>query len=115
MSIGVLFSITSDDSAQLAAQRGNDEAIRVYVEDVIEERDDQEHLADLDKAWDALHRCLTDGALAPGGGYGPVSKAVLGGRSLTGGDDYIVLSQCASTPPSPSGDEPSAYSTRGAS
>jgi hypothetical protein len=41
-----------------------------------------------DKAWDAIHRCLTDGTLS----YGPTPshKCVLGSGSLHEGDDYIV-------------------------
>lgn len=41
-----------------------------------------------DKAWDGIHRCLTDGTLAPG--EGPLSKFILGGKSIHEGDDYII-------------------------
>jgi len=44
---------------------------------------------DTDKAWDALHRCLTDGTLDPDGGAYPLSHTVLGGRYLH--DDYYVV------------------------
>jgi hypothetical protein len=40
------------------------------------------------KAWDAIHRCLTDGSLNTG--QGPLSFAILGGKSLYAGDDYII-------------------------
>lgn len=44
---------------------------------------------DTDKAWDAIHRCLTDGGLDPDGGEYPLSHVVLGGRHLH--DEYHVV------------------------
>jgi hypothetical protein len=44
--------------------------------------------AEIDKAWDAIHRALTDGTLEPGAF--PLGRAILGGRQLHRGDDYIV-------------------------
>jgi hypothetical protein len=44
---------------------------------------------DTDKAWDAMHRCLTDGTLSPDAGEYPLNHAVLGGRHLHG-DCYVV-------------------------
>jgi hypothetical protein len=40
--------------------------------EAIEEAWDLDHLAESDKAWDAIHRCLTDGQLDAGGGTGRV-------------------------------------------
>ena len=45
---------------------------------------------DTDKAWDAIHRCLTDGYLGLDNGSYPLKAAVLGGRHLHNGEDYIV-------------------------
>ncbi len=42
----------------------------------------------VDKAWDAIHRCLTDGTLDPG--EGPLAKFVLGGKSLYDGMEHIL-------------------------
>jgi hypothetical protein len=43
-----------------------------------------------DKAWDALHRCLSDGTLDLAGGSFPLSHVVLGGMQLYEGEDYVV-------------------------
>ncbi len=42
-------------------------------------------------AWDAIHRCLTEGELDPAGGDFPLSHAVLGGKPLHQGDDYAAV------------------------
>lgn len=64
-----------------------------YLEQVIEERyfaGPRELVAESDKSWDAMHRALSDGTLAPDGGRYPLDHVVLGGRSLYAGDDYIM-------------------------
>ena len=43
---------------------------------------------ELDKSWDAIHRCLTDGTLKPG--QPPLSLAILGGQRLDDGRDFIM-------------------------
>jgi hypothetical protein len=43
-----------------------------------------------DKAWDALHRCVSDGTLWSDGGTYPLSHVVLGGRQLHEGEERIV-------------------------
>jgi hypothetical protein len=47
-------------------------------------------LAECDKAWDALHRCLTDGKLEYGNGPYPLNHCVLSPQQLHRGDDYII-------------------------
>jgi hypothetical protein len=65
-----------------------------YVLDELEEHDlgsDRKHAAETDKAWDAIHRALTDGTLShhdPKYHYGHV---ILGGESLYSEDDYAAL------------------------
>ena len=58
------------------------------LQEEIEERWDQEWLCETDKAWDAIHRCLTDGRLADDGTI--LGKCILGGLQLHSGGDYIV-------------------------
>lgn len=55
---------------------------------VREECWDSEWLAEVDKSWDAMHRCLGDGSLESG--PTPLAKCVLGDRQLHGAGDYIV-------------------------
>ncbi|MGW4032611.1 DUF1877 family protein [Streptomyces sp. NPDC004838] len=67
--------------AERLARSGSDE-VMAYVEAIEEEWDDT-WTVDSDRAWVALHRCLTDGTLTFGGGPYPLSYAFLGGRLLT--------------------------------
>jgi hypothetical protein len=86
---GVFFALTESQDAALAATRGDVE-VRAFIEEV-EEAWDEEWLCEVDKAWDAMHRCLGDGTLAlgrPGGG--PLERAVLGGGQHHEGVEYVV-------------------------
>ncbi|MFC9860236.1 MULTISPECIES: YfbM family protein [unclassified Streptomyces] len=85
---GVLFALEAADAERLLAA-GSDTGVMEIVE-TIEEGWDVSALMELDKSWDVLHRCLTDGSLSYAGGEYPLSHAVLGGRLLHEGDDYIV-------------------------
>lgn len=84
---GVHFAIT-DEQAALLLEADDDEAIMGVIEG-IEETWDRDNLAESDKAWDAMHRCLT-GELEYGAGEYPLSLCVLGPRQLHEGEDYIV-------------------------
>ncbi|MET9313099.1 YfbM family protein [Kribbella sp. NPDC003505] len=90
MSLGMHFAITDDDREQLLEMDGADEAISEYVHEIIEERADDYNVA-TDKAWDAIHRSLTDGRLAIDNGSSPLNLAVLGGKLLTSGEDELVV------------------------
>lgn len=48
-------------------------------------------LLDLKKAWDPIHRCLTDGDLDPAGGEFPLNHVILGGKQLHKGDAQVVV------------------------
>lgn len=85
---GVFFAVTAEQADALLAA-GGDEAVMEQVE-AIEQGWDTDNLAECDKAWDALHRALTDGRLEYGNGSYPLSHCVLGPRQLHRGDDYIV-------------------------
>ncbi|MFB6580831.1 DUF1877 family protein [Streptomyces sp. NPDC056402] len=84
---GVLFALDELEAERILACRGDDEIIAVVEE--VEEVWDRDHLFELDKSWDALHRCFTDGDLAFENGEYPLSHVILGGRLLHEGD-YIV-------------------------
>ncbi|MEV2238375.1 YfbM family protein [Micromonospora sp. NPDC049891] len=86
--LGVHFAITSEQGRSLLAADDGDE-VGELLEDIEESWDDDASKVDTDKAWDAIHRCLTDGTLDPEGGVYPLSHAVLGGRHLD--DDYYVV------------------------
>jgi hypothetical protein len=86
---GVLFALSSDQEARLLSASGNDEVMEAIEE--IEEAWDEPNLAQTDKAWDAIHRALTDGQLELDDGDRPLNQVILGGRSMYDGDDYIAV------------------------
>ncbi len=85
---GVFFAITAEQAEALEAA-GDDDEVLARV-DEFESAWDTDNLAECDKAWDALHRLLTDGSLEFGGGSEPLRHCVLGPTQLHEGDDYIV-------------------------
>ena len=85
---GVHFAITDDEESRILSAK-DDEAVYDVVES-IEEKWDKEHLQETDKAWDGIHRALTDGKLEFENGEYPFKRCILGGRQLYEGDDYVV-------------------------
>ncbi|MET7401932.1 YfbM family protein [Dactylosporangium sp. NPDC005572] len=82
--LGVHFAITAEQERSLlaAVDDGDEDAVGEMLADIEEEWDDDALMVDTDKAWDAIHRCLTDGTLDGATGEYPLSHAVLGGREL---------------------------------
>jgi hypothetical protein len=79
---GVHFALTAEESSRLMeTPYMDDEKIMAFVQE-IESRWDREWLQETDKAWDAIHRCLTDGKLE----YGdtPIPPVHPGPRQLAG-------------------------------
>jgi hypothetical protein len=85
---GVHFAITSDQQTRLLAASDDDELMEVIEQ--IEEAWDKDYLAESDKAWEAIHRCLTDGSLLYESGEYPLNHVVCGGRQLHRGEEYTV-------------------------
>lgn len=89
---GVHFALTAAQSTRLraAAAEGDDDAVMEAI-DELEEAWDRPHLAESDKAWEAIHRCLTGGTLLYEGGEYPLNHVVCGGEQLLSGDaDYTA-------------------------
>ena len=86
--LGVHFALADERLDELLSKRG-DEAVLEFVQEKLEAEWDKEWLQETDKAWDAIHRCLTDGTLESHKGV-PLAKCVLGGRQLYQGCEYIV-------------------------
>ncbi|HLY72724.1 MAG TPA: YfbM family protein [Planctomycetota bacterium] len=86
--LGVLFALSEEDARRLLAAGDND-AVMTIIEE-IEETWDEKWLVQTDKAWDALHRCLSNGTIYYDEGEYPLNRAVLGGKHLYDGDDYVV-------------------------
>ncbi len=86
---GVHFAITPQVMDQLLRADGDQDLIEI-VQKELEEKWEQEWLCQTDKAWDAIHRCLTDGRLEYDNGTFPLNHCILGGENLHQGDDYII-------------------------
>ena len=87
-SLGVHFAVPQGVAARLLSADGDGE-VRLLLEEIEEEMVGVDH-CDTDKAWDAIHRSLTDGRLGFDNGRYPLNAAVLGGRQLHDAEDYIV-------------------------
>jgi hypothetical protein len=94
VSVGCLGLHFSLDVDQVAALRALDEDDRVkFVQEQFEEElwsADKSRIQETDKAWDAIHRSLTDGALAWDNGSYPLNHVILGGELLYRESDYIL-------------------------
>jgi len=99
---GVHFSVTRGQMNRLLRIASNqeldpeerDEAVLEQVIE-IEEQWNRDELFQTDKAWDAIHRCLTGddtpkGRLNPGKGDYPLKLCFLGGAPLYSGRDYTI-------------------------
>jgi hypothetical protein len=89
----VHFALTKKQASRLMDTPGaNNDFLMAFVEEIEEgpngEGWDDEWTQETDKAWDAIHRCLTDGKLE--WGDTPLHKCILGSDNLYEGDDYIM-------------------------
>lgn len=55
---GVYFALSDDDARRLKDIDG-DASVLKFIQEELESRWDEEWLQETDKAWDAIHRCLT--------------------------------------------------------
>ena len=85
---GVHFALTAEEASRLMdTPDSDDEKIQAFVGE-IEERWDKEWTQETDKAWDAIHRCLTDGKLE--WGDTPFHMCILPHDNICDDEDYIV-------------------------
>jgi hypothetical protein len=88
---GVHFALSDAEVQELTSRQGDEDRLE-YVQENIEKNffeSRQDDLLETDKAWDAIHRCLTDGTLRGRTGQ-PLEIVILGGRRLYAGGDYIM-------------------------
>lgn len=85
---GIYFSLDQAD-VQLLLDAPNDREVLRIIQEDIEARWDEENLLLLDKSWDAIHRCLTDGTLTCKQ-KNIKEKVIIGGRQLYKGSAYII-------------------------
>ena len=85
---GVHFAITPALAGSLLVAK-SDRKLMPLIEQ-IEEDWEEPFVVETDKAWDAIHRCLTDGSLLYESGEYPLNHCICGGRQLHRGRDYTV-------------------------
>jgi len=85
---GVYFALTTDDVRQLLAADDNESVLAVL--ETVDRRRDEIWLQTVDKTWDAMHRCLSNGTLYYDEGEYPLNRTVLGGKHLYDGDEYVI-------------------------
>jgi hypothetical protein len=86
---GVHFAITPEQEQALLAAR-SDRKVMALVEE-IEDGWEEPFVCETDKAWEAIHRCLTDGTLLYVSGEYPLNHCICGGRQLLQDEeDYTV-------------------------
>ncbi|WP_124097939.1 YfbM family protein [Ruminococcus sp. Marseille-P6503] len=96
--LGVLFAVPEDVVGHIKAlpMEERPEYISLSLEELYFE-DYPERTAELDKAWDAIHRSLTDGTLSFDCGEYPLGGVILGGEILyydgAEYDDYIITAK----------------------
>jgi hypothetical protein len=86
--LGVHFALDKNQNDRLVTATNDEEVMAAIAQ--IEEAWHKDHVGESDKAWDAIHRCLTDGSLDDEAGEFPLSHVILGGKQLHSEDDYIV-------------------------
>lgn len=84
----VYFSLTNEQAEELS--HADKAELILDIVKRIEEDWDQNWLFEIDKAWDALHRVLTEGGLIFGGGEYPLNQVVLGSIQLLQSDVGLV-------------------------
>lgn len=89
--LGVNFALDKEHVRQLLSLESDDAKI-AYVSEVIEEElMSTEWCGESDKAWDGIHRCLTDGTLESKNGGRPRGNLIAGGALLLDSvDTYLI-------------------------
>ncbi len=85
---GVHFALNNAQAQAVLAVRNDDELESII--ELIEQEWNEEYLAESDKAWNAIHRCLTDGRLLYESGQYPLNHCICGGQQLYSGEDCTI-------------------------
>jgi hypothetical protein len=89
---GVLLSLSEQQVRKLKSFEDENDRLG-YLQERLEDGYFSERpkcTAEMEYAWDAIHRCLTDGRLGVGNGRFPFTHVILGGEQLHGGGHYVL-------------------------
>jgi hypothetical protein len=86
---GAHIILTREDAKRIFAESG-DNAVRKVVTEIrgSKKHRDAKLVLETGTAWDAIHRCLTEGTLDAGAGEFPLNHTILGGRALHQGKEF---------------------------
>ena len=87
-SLGVHFAIKAEQAQRLLDAEDDEALVNIVTEEIEEE---WELAFETDKAWDALHRCLSNGTLLCDEGQPPLNRVFFGGNVLNSESDYFVV------------------------
>lgn len=90
--LGVHFALTKEEVETLKSLESDSDRVD-HLQEEIEEKyfsECPEFKAESDKAWDAMHRLLSDGDLSYESGPEPLRFTVIGGTPIYFDDDYIM-------------------------
>jgi hypothetical protein len=85
---GVHFAVSSAQARALLAAKSDGKLMSLIEQ--LEEAWEQPFVIESDKAWDAIHRCLTDGSLLYVSGEYPLNLCICGSRQLHRGREYTA-------------------------
>jgi hypothetical protein len=85
---GVHFAVTPAQARALLAAKSDRKLLALI--DELEEAWEVPFVVESDKAWNAIHRCLTDGSLLYVSGAYPLNLCICGGRQLYRGRAYTA-------------------------
>lgn len=90
--LGVLFALDEMHVGILRSFESDEERLDFVQQEIEEEffENDPDDVYELDNAWDAIHRALTDGHVGYANGTFPLSHAIVGGEPIYWDDDYIM-------------------------
>jgi uncharacterized protein DUF1877 len=89
---GTFYAVTPDEAERFLSLVGDDAALVKEAQGLFSFERQRAHLiTPVDKTWDPMHRCLTDGTIRGlGKGASPLALCVLGGKSLHVGEEMIL-------------------------
>jgi len=85
---GILISLNEKNQDKLSSAQSDEEVINTILE--LEEEVDNDSIFELDKAWNILHRSLTDGRLEYDNGEYPLNMCIMNGFQIHEGDESVV-------------------------
>jgi hypothetical protein len=90
--LGVHFSLSEPEIRKLKSFEDDGDRLDYFQSELEEEyfAEHEDRIAESDKAWDAMHRALSDGDLSYTTGPYPLRLAVIGGEPIYAEDDYIM-------------------------